>query len=208
MYGMFTESARAVMIAANAEATRLKHQYIGSDDVLIGLAVGQADLATQAITSRVSVDQLRQKLSEMPRIEGPSGSRAKKVIEAAINESRALSHAHVGTEHLLLGLLRDTTSDASRVLIECGIDAEQLRSEILAQVPPGPSEQARQQQAIEQRFAEHPEVKEMKREIERLQRELEKAVLSRDFQRAAAFRDERRHVEHSLSELYGKLSEE
>jgi ATP-dependent Clp protease ATP-binding subunit ClpA len=206
MYGRFTESARAVMIAANEEAKRVNHEYIGSDDILVGLAVGEGNVAAQAIASHLNVEAIRQKLAEMRRIEGPATSRAKKVIENAMNEARRLSHLQVGPEHVLLGLLHDASSDASRALSELGIDLDQMKLEILNQLPQGSPQEFLEHQAIQQRFADHPDVKDMKLEIERLQRELENAVSAGRFELAASFRDERRCVERSLAELYRKLA--
>jgi ATP-dependent Clp protease ATP-binding subunit ClpA len=206
MYASFTENAKDVMKAANQEAMRVSHEYIGTDDILIGLALGEASLAAQVIASHSNVETIRQKLAEMPRIEGPTTSRAKKVVEQAMSEARRLSHLHVCSEHLLLGLLQDDSSDASRALSELGINLGQLKSEILNQLPPGSSEEFQEQQAIQQRFADHPDVKAMKHEIERLQRELENAVAAGRFAPAASFRDERLRVEQSLRELFSKLS--
>ncbi len=207
MYDRFTETARDVMKAANQEAMRVNHEYIGTDDILVGLAVGETDSTSRLITSHVSVEAIRDKLAEMRRIEGAKTWRAKKIVESAMGEARRLFHLEIGTEHLLLGLLSDASSDASRALSELGIDLEQLKTEVLSHLPPGSPEVVQQRQSNEERFAEHPEVADMKREIERLQRELYKAVLERNFQLAASIRDERRVVERSLSELYRKLSE-
>jgi ATP-dependent Clp protease ATP-binding subunit ClpC len=206
MYDAFTESARDVMKAANQEAMRVKHQYIGTDDILIGLALGEAGLAAQVISSHVNVEAIRQKLAEMPKTEDLKIPRAKKVVEQAMSEARRLFHLHIGTEHLLLGLLHDTESDACRALSELGIDLEQLKSEILNQLPPGSPDEIKERDAIQKRFADHPAVKEIKREIERLQSELQKAVAEQRFDAAASFRDERRRVQQSLWELYRKLS--
>jgi ATP-dependent Clp protease ATP-binding subunit ClpA len=207
MYARFTESARAVMVTANREAMRVNHEYIGTDHILVGLAVGETNLATQVLASHVDVETIRQKLAEMPKIEDGKTSRAKKVVEHAMGEARRLFHLQVGPEHLLLGLLHDASSDASRALSELGIDLDQLKAEILNQLPAGSPEEVQECQAIQERFADHPDVQDMKREIERLQRELENAVAAGRFQLAASFRDERRSVERSLLELYRKLAE-
>jgi ATP-dependent Clp protease ATP-binding subunit ClpC len=202
MYERFTESARSVMQAANQEAKRVNHDYIGTDDILIGVAVGEATLATHVLAKHVNVDTIRQKLAELPRIEDSTTSRAKKTVEQAMSEARRLFHFRVGPEHLLLGLLSDASSDASRALSELGVNLDEMESEILSQLPPGSHDEIQERQAIEDRFAHHPDVKEMKREIERLQRELEKAVADGSFELAVSFRDERRRVEQSLWELY------
>jgi ATP-dependent Clp protease ATP-binding subunit ClpC len=206
MYERFTESARAVMVAANQEAMRVNHQYIGTDDLLIGLAVGEANLATQVLGSHLNVETIRQKLAEMPRLENAETSRAKRVVEHAMSEARRLSHLHIGPEHLLLGLLHDTSSDVSRAFSELGIDLDQLKSEILNLLPPGSPDEVQEHQAIQEHFANHPAVQDMRRKIERLQRELENAVAAGRFEQAASFRDERRSVERLLWERYRKLS--
>src|SRR5262249_1299049 len=158
MYDRFTESARDVMKAANAEAMRVNHHYIGTDDVLVGLALGKDTLAARVIASHLSVETIRQKLAEMPRTEDDAKTpRAEQVVEQAMSQARRLSCLHLGPEHVLLGLLHDTSCDASRALSELGIDLDQLKSEILKQLPPGSPEEIRERQAMEKRFADHTE---------------------------------------------------
>jgi len=160
MYGRFTESARAVIKAANQETTRANRQYIGSDDILVGLMMGEANLATQILAAHTNVEAIRKKLTEIPKIESEAKTpHAKKVVEHAMNIALGLFHTYIGPEHLLLGLLQDTSSDASRALTELGIDLDQLKSEILGQLPPGSSEETQQRELIRERFKDHPDVK-------------------------------------------------
>jgi SAM-dependent methyltransferase len=209
MYEKFTDAARAAMQAANHEAQRVRHDYIGTDDILIGLMVGEANFATQAITSHVSLEEVRQKLAAMPKVENAaSPSRAKKIVEQALTEARAHAHLYIGTEHLILGVLHDTESDACRALQELGLDLQQLKADIAANLPPGFPELVEEQKRIQSRFADHPQVLNLKREIKRLQLGLEGAVAAQNFAGAASFRDERRGVEQSLAKLFERLSKE
>src|SRR5205807_1530390 len=130
MYERFTDRARKVMQLANQEAQRLNHEYIGTEHILLGIIDEGGGVAVHVLQN-LDVD-LRKLRSELEKIV-PSGPervtksgwpqtpRAKKVIEYAIEEARALLHNHVGTEHLLLGLLREHEGVAGQVLRNLGI---------------------------------------------------------------------------------------
>jgi ATP-dependent Clp protease ATP-binding subunit ClpC len=138
-YSRFTDRARMVLHLANQEAQRFNHEYIGTEHVLLGLVKEGGGVAAKVLT-RFDVD-LRKTRAEVERIvhagpdmvtmgKLPQTPRARKVIEYAIEEARNLNHNYVGTEHLLLGLLREEEGVAFHVLRNLGVDTEVLREDL------------------------------------------------------------------------------
>ena len=139
MYERFTDRARKVMQLANQEAQRLKHEYIGTEHILLGLLKEGSGVALQTLTN-LTLDPERI-VMEVERLivrgpgagetgKNPQTPRAKKVIEYAMEESRNLKHSHVGTEHILLGLLREGEGVAAVILANFGLRVEVVRREI------------------------------------------------------------------------------
>ena len=133
MFERFTDSCRKVMALANQEAQRYKHEYIGTEHILLGLASVHEGLGFQVLTdARIDVDALRENIEKLVRSgtgmaylgKLPQTPRAKKVIEWAIDEARALNQRDIGTEHLLLGLLQVKDGIACQVLNACGLTYE------------------------------------------------------------------------------------
>jgi len=140
MFERFTDRARKVMALANQEAQRFNHEYIGTEHILLGLVKeGSGVGATVLKNLDVDIKKLRLEVEKLvksgPDIvtmgKLPQTPRAKKVIEYAIEEARALNHNYVGTEHLLLGLLRETEGIAAQVLMNLGLRLEDVRQEVL-----------------------------------------------------------------------------
>ncbi|OWK43222.1 ATP-dependent Clp protease ATP-binding subunit [Fimbriiglobus ruber] len=142
MYERFTDRARKVMQLANQEAQRFNHEYIGTEHVLLGLVKEGSGVAANVLKN-LDVD-LRKIRLEVERIVQPGAGgdqvvmgrlphtpRAKKVIEYSIEEARNLNHNYVGTEHLLLGLLREQEGVAAQVLMNLGLKLEDVREEVL-----------------------------------------------------------------------------
>jgi ATP-dependent Clp protease ATP-binding subunit ClpC len=137
----FTERVRRVLTYAREEAARLQHDYVGTEHILLGLirepngvavAVLQAlNVDLQQIRERIEAQVRRGKVSPSQTGELPYTSRAKKVLEFAVDEAKQLNHSYVGTEHLLLGLLREEKGVAAQVLDALGISLEQAREETL-----------------------------------------------------------------------------
>ena len=140
MFKRFTDRARKVMALANLEVQRFNHEYIGTEHVLLGLVKEGSGVGANALKNldvdlrkvRLEVEKLLIKGPAMVTIgKLPQTPRAKKVIDYAINEARGLNHNHVGTEHLLLGLLREQDGVAGQVLMNLGIKLEEVRQEVL-----------------------------------------------------------------------------
>jgi len=137
----FTDRVRKVLQMAREEAARLHHEYVGTEHILLGLIREGMGLAAAVLTNlNVDLEEIQQKIEETVKkgraamVAGPDlpyTSRAKKVLEFAMSEVRELSHSYIGTEHLLLGLLREEKGIAAQVLTDAGVNLVQARAETL-----------------------------------------------------------------------------
>ena len=141
MFERLTDRARKVMALANQEAQRLNHEYIGTEHILLGLVKEGSGVGANVLKNldidlrkvRLEVEKLVKSGPEMVTMgKLPQTPRAKKVIEYAIEEARNLNHNYVGTEHLLLGLLREHDGVAAQVLMNLGLKLEEVREEVLS----------------------------------------------------------------------------
>jgi ATP-dependent Clp protease ATP-binding subunit ClpC len=139
VFERFTDGARRVLVLAQEEARLLNHNFIGTEHVLLGLLRDQEGIAGQALRSLgVSLVGVREKVEETI---GPSGNapvdsppftpRAKKVLELSLREALDLKHNYIGTEHLLLGLLREGEGVSVQVLVSLGVDLSRVRERVL-----------------------------------------------------------------------------
>jgi len=139
MFGRFTEKAQQVLVLAQEEARRLNHNFIGTEHLLLGLVREGSGIAARALQNMgVDLNKVRQEVENIiPKGDkNPPQSisytpRAKRVIELAIEESQNLGHNYVGTEHLLLGLLREGEGIAAQVLTNLGMDLKKARKEVI-----------------------------------------------------------------------------
>ncbi len=140
MFERFTDRARKVMALANQEAQRFNHEYIGTEHILLGLVKEGSGVGANVLKNldvdlrkvRLEVEKLVKAGPEMVTMgKLPQTPRAKKVIEYAIEEARNLNHNYVGTEHLLLGLLREHDGVAAQVLMNLELKLEEVREEVL-----------------------------------------------------------------------------
>ncbi len=141
MFERFTDRARKVMALANQEAQRFNHEYIGTEHILLGLVKEGTGVGANVLKNldvdlrkvRLEVEKLVKSGPDMVTMgKLPQTPRAKKVIEYAIEEARNLNHNYVGTEHLLLGLLREHEGVAAQVLMNLGLKLEEVREEVLS----------------------------------------------------------------------------
>ena len=140
MYERFTDRARKVMQLANQEAQRFNHEYIGTEHILLGLVKEGSGVAANVLKNldidlrkiRLELEKIVQSGPEMVTVgKLPQTPRAKAAISYAIEEARNLNHNYVGTEHLLLGLLRAEEGVAAQVLMNLGLKLEDVREEVL-----------------------------------------------------------------------------
>ena len=152
MFERFTERARQVVVLAQEEARTLKHNYIGTEHILLGLLREEEGLAARVLEGlEITVEEVR---SQVIRIVGageevtsgqiPFTPRAKKVLELALREALSLGHNYIGTEHILLGLVRENEGVAARILADFDADSEKIRNEIIRMLS-GPSGRGRGQ---------------------------------------------------------------
>src|SRR3954465_3670243 len=145
----FTDRVRKVLQMAREEAARLHHEYVGTEHILLGLIREGEGVAAAVLTNlNVDLEEIQQKIEETVKkgkaaaAAGPDlpyTSRAKKVLELAMTEARELNHSYVGTEHLLLGLLREEKGIAAEVLGQLGVSLEDARRETLKLLGSEPS---------------------------------------------------------------------
>ena len=141
MFERLTDRARKVMALANQEAQRFNHEYIGTEHILLGLVKEGSGVGANVLKNldidlrkvRLEVEKLVKSGPDMVTMgKLPQTPRAKKVIEYAIEEARNLNHNYVGTEHLLLGLLREHDGVAAQVLMNLSLKLEEVREEVLS----------------------------------------------------------------------------
>src|ERR687884_22888 len=145
LFERFTERARQVVVLAQDEARALKHNYIGTEHILLGLLREEEGLAARVLESLdITVERVR---AQVVRIVGsgeevtsgqiPFTPRAKKVLELALREALSLGHNYIGTEHILLGLVRENEGVAARILLDLDADEEKVRERTLSFLAPG-----------------------------------------------------------------------
>ena len=139
MFERFTDRARRVVVLAQDEARRLDHNYIGTEHLLLGLIREGEGVAAKALEALgISLDTVRQQVEQIigQGQQAPSGHipftpRAKKVLELSLRESQQMGHNYIGTEHILLGLIRQGDGTAARVLAGLGADLSGVRAQVL-----------------------------------------------------------------------------
>lgn len=240
MYERFTDRARKVMQLANAEVQRFHHEYIGTEHILLGLIKEGSGVAAN-VMKHLGVD-LQKILREVERLvhggpsietagKLPSTPRAKAVIEAAMAEARNLKHNYVGTEHILLGLLRQPDGVAAQVLMNLGLSLHGVREEILnllghGRPSGGPLKQAAAPSIrpsvspspgmvdwfslheLAHQHGRDPRIKALLDELGTLQREKEIAVAAEDFEKAILLRNRQRELQVELQKALKALGSE
>jgi ATP-dependent Clp protease ATP-binding subunit ClpA len=151
LYGRCTDRTWKVLQLANEEAKRLNHEYVGTEHILLGLLNEGAGIAAIALKKLdLNLDRMRFEVEKtaparpdiVTSANLPQSPKAKKVVEHAVEEAKNLSHRYVGTEHLLLGLLREQTSAAAQVLMELGLKLDDVRQQVLSNLGMSPKHDA------------------------------------------------------------------
>ncbi len=151
MFERFTEKAIKVIMLAQEEARRLGHNFVGTEQILLGLIGEGTGVAAKVLKSmgvnlkdaRIEVEKIIGRGSGFVAVEIPFTPRAKRVLELSLEEARQLGHNYIGTEHLLLGLIREGEGVAARVLENLGVDLTKVRTQVIrmlgetAEVTPG-----------------------------------------------------------------------
>jgi ATP-dependent Clp protease ATP-binding subunit ClpC len=226
MFERFTDRARRVVVLAQEEARMLNHNYIGTEHLLLGLIHEGEGVAAKALESLgVSLEAVRAQVEEIigQGQQAPSGHipftpRAKKVLELSLRESRQLGHDYIGTEHILLGLLREGDGVAAQVLVRLGADLNRVRQQVIellhgrrGEEPAAPAAGGRERRlppeiasrldaigsrlsAVEQRTGTGPDTGELDEQIEQVLRDRHAAVDAQDYERAASLRDQEKDL--------------
>jgi hypothetical protein len=139
MFERFTDRARRVVVLAQEEARHLDHNYIGTEHILLGLIHEREGVAARALTALdISLESVRAQVEEIigrgdqaPTGHIPFTPRAKKVLELSLREALGLSHNYIGTEHILLGLIREGEGVAAQVLVKLGGSLDRVRQQVI-----------------------------------------------------------------------------
>jgi ATP-dependent Clp protease ATP-binding subunit ClpC len=229
VFERFTDRARRVVVLAEEEARMLNHNYIGTEHVLLGLIREGEGVAAKVLESLgISLEAVRQQVEEIigqgqqvPSGHIPFTPRAKKVLELASREAKQLGHNYIGTEHILLGLIREGEGVAAQVLVKLGADLNRVRQQVI-QLLHGyqgnePADHGRRLgkrararlmddglaridaldrrlAAIERWVGMRPDLDDVDQEIAQLRREKEDAIDTQDFETAAALRDKEKQL--------------
>ena len=225
MFERFTDRARRVVVLAQDEARLLNHNYIGTEHILLGLLHEGEGVAAKALESLgISLDAVRQQVKEIigQGQQAPSGHipftpRAKKVMELSLRESLQLGHNHIGTEHILLGLIREGDGVAAQVLVRLGADLNRVRLQVIILLhgdqgkEPSPAGSAGEYTlrtgaqtgldavedrlaAIEQRVGTGPDTSDLDEQIAQVRSEKESAADAGDYERAASMRNREKEL--------------
>ena len=239
-FGRFACRGRTVIVLALEEARMLNHDYIGTEHILLGLIRERPGVAAQALESLgLDLEAVRQQVVEIigqgeqaPPEHVPFTPRAKKVLEHSLREALQLGHSYIGTEHILLGLIREGDGVAAQVLVKLGADLNRVRQQViqlLAAATPvgviGTGDVDLRLSAVEQWVGIAPATADLDRQIRQARIDRDAAVTAGDHERAASLRDRERELladkasrhqqwaaEHpdlpSLAEKVRQLSEE
>jgi ATP-dependent Clp protease ATP-binding subunit ClpC len=232
MFERFTDRGRRVVVLAQEEARMLDHDYIGTEHILLGLIHEGEGVAARTLESLgISLETVRQQVGEIVgRGEQPSPGhmpftpRAKKVLELSLREAQELGHNYIGTEHILLGLLREGEGVAAQVLVKLGADLSRVRHQVIqllagyqaeagaerAARPPGRAGRVDREllsqlldrvtvmesrlAAVEQRVGTGPDVRDLDQQIDQARRDREAAVGAQEYENAAELRDRERQL--------------
>ena len=225
MFERFTDRARRAVAQAQEEARMLNHDYIGTEHILLGLIHEDEGVAAKALESLgVSLDAVRQQVEEIigRGQQAPSGHipftpRAKKVLELSLREAQQLGHNYIGTEHILLGLIREGDGVAAQVLVKLGADLNRVRQQVIqllhgyqgkepisagtgrgSRLPDDALARVddldRRLAAVERWIGMRPDLDDLDQEIAQVRREKEAAVDRQDFEAAARRREKEKQL--------------
>ncbi len=232
MFERFTNRARRVVVLAQEEARMLSHDYIGTEHILLGLVHEGTGVAAQALESlgitqqavRQQVEQIIGRGDQDPRGGHiPFTPQAKKALELSLREALQIGHNYIGTEHILLGVIREGEGPAAQVLISLGADLDTVRQQVIellqgyqgqpdtgAARRSGPAGRRKRKleahlldrfdamesrlTGIEHRVGTGPDVRDLDQEIKQVRRDKEAAIDAQDFETAAVLRDKEKQL--------------
>jgi ClpA/ClpB-like protein/UvrB/UvrC motif-containing protein len=207
MFQRFSDRARLVVVLAQEESRKLNHNYIGTEHILLGLIREGEGVAAQALESLgIRLDPVRQQIEKIigrgqEALQGhiPFTPQAKKVLELSLREALQLGHDYIGTEHILLGLIRESDGVAVQVLVGLGADLNRVRQQVIRLLnehpagEPGPGAEVRPGTAG-QRAGIGPDTSDLDEQITVARTEKEAAIEAQDFEQAASKRDREKQL--------------
>ena len=226
MFERFTNQSRRVVVLAQEEARMLNHNYIGTEHLLLGLLhEGKGAAAKTLEGTGITLDAARDQVvsivgrgQQEPSGHIPFTPRTKKVLELALRESRQLGHDYIGTEHILLGLIREGDGVAAQVLVMLGADQNRVRQQVIQLLHGRSAEEAgstrpaerelsllpavktllegleQRLTAIEQRVGTGPDTSDLDEQIDRVRRERLAAANAEEYEQAAALRNREKEL--------------
>ncbi len=211
MFERFTDRARRVVVLAQDEARMLDHGYIGTEHILLGLIHEGTGVAARALESLgVNLAAVRQQVEEIigrgqqtPSGHIPFTPRAKKVLELSLREAQQLGQDYIGTEHILLGLIREGDGVAAQVLVKLGADLNRVRQQVIQLLhgyqgeEPWPARRDAVEErlaALEQQVGIRPDTSDLDEQIAQVRREKESAIYVKDFEQAASLRSREKEL--------------
>jgi ATP-dependent Clp protease ATP-binding subunit ClpC len=218
MYERFSPGARKAMQLANQEAMRYRHNYIGTEHILLGIITEDTGVAAVVLNDLgIDLSRIRLEVEKIVLSGGHAADklpipRAKKVIEYSIAEARDLNHDYIGTEHLLLSLLREEDGVAAQVLVGLGLGLDVVREKILEVLghdkstdKGGPSVVVEVPGTIPVEVSSHPLVAQLMKTIDEFNRQKEWCVAKQQFEEAAVLRDRCDEIRKNLRQIVDLL---
>jgi ATP-dependent Clp protease ATP-binding subunit ClpA len=205
VFERFTDRARRVVVLAQEEARLLNHNYIGTEHILLGLIHEGEGVAAKALESLgISLEAVRAQVEEIigqgqsaPTGHIPFTPRAKKVLELSLREALQLGHNYIGTEHILLGLIREGEGVAAQVLVKVGASLDRVRQQVIQLLSGYTGEVAAEQAGTRTRLVRMTvpaELREVEEQLAQVRREKMAAIDRGDFEQAAGLRDKERRL--------------
>jgi ATP-dependent Clp protease ATP-binding subunit ClpA len=208
MFERFTDRARRVVVLAQEEARLLNHNYVGTEHLLLGLIHEGQGVAAKALESLgIRLEAVRAQVEEIigqgqgaPTGHVPFTPRAKKVLELSLRESKQLGHDYIGTEHILLGLIREGEGVAAQVLVRLGADLSRTRGQVIGLLSgsTGGVEAGARTRLV--RMTIPADLFLLEEQLAQVRRQKEAAIDAEDFDRAAALRDQEQQLLTRLTE--------
>jgi ATP-dependent Clp protease ATP-binding subunit ClpA len=209
MFERFTDRARRVVVLGQEEARLLNHNYIGTEHLLLGLiheGEGVAALALESLGMRLEavrsqVEELIGQGQSAPVGHIPFTPRAKKALELSSREALQLGHNYIGTEHILLGLVREGEGVAAQVLVKLGADLPRVRQQViqlLSTPARGAGEAGGRARLVRMTVPE--DLRELEDQLAEVRRKKEAAIDAEDFEQAAALRNKERQLHRRVAE--------
>jgi ATP-dependent Clp protease ATP-binding subunit ClpA len=212
MFERFTDRARRVVVLAQEEARLLNHNYIGTEHILLGLIHEGQGVAAMALESlgfslqavRAQVEEIIGQGQSAPVGHIPFTPRAKKVLELSLREALQLGHNYIGTEHILLGLIREGEGVAAQVLVKLGADLSRVRQQVIQVLSSYAGGKASAEEAGARtrlvRMTVPEELRQAEVELAQVRRDKEAAIEAQDFEQAAGLRDQERELAKRVTE--------